>query len=83
MSDLTYDDEENPKSHALGYEVKKTSEGLINSPPLNKRVSDFFWRGVLLSNRMYRNALLELKKSKIQDFLRKRCSGRKTFLGPN
>ena len=32
---------------------------------------------------LYRNALLELKKSKIQDFLKNRCSGRKTFLGPN
>ena len=32
---------------------------------------------------LYRKALLELKKSKIQDFLKNRCSGRKTFLGPN
>ena len=32
---------------------------------------------------LYRNAIIGLKKSKIQDFLKNRCSGRKTFLGPN
>ena len=32
---------------------------------------------------LYRNAVVELKKSKICDFLKNRGSGRKTFLGPN
>ena len=32
---------------------------------------------------LYRNAFSELKKSKIWDFLKNGCSGRKTFLGPN
>ena len=32
---------------------------------------------------LYRKAILELKKSKNQDFLKNRCCGRKTFLGPN
>ena len=31
---------------------------------------------------LYRNPVEELKKSKNLDFLRNRCSGRKTFLGP-
>ena len=32
---------------------------------------------------LYRNAIIELKKSKIRNFFTNRCSGRKTFLGPN
>ena len=32
---------------------------------------------------LYRNGLVEVKKSKIWDFLNNRGSGPKTFLGPN